>query len=71
MELLAPSSQPCVRAALELYGGILDELVRRDYQVLRGRVRCPAHPAAVSRVRLTAAVQPAESGGVNVGLPGS
>ena len=41
IELLAPSSRPCVRTALTLYGGILTEIERSGYQVLRGRVRVP------------------------------
>ncbi|HEX2372355.1 MAG TPA: squalene/phytoene synthase family protein, partial [Actinomycetota bacterium] len=41
IELLAPSSQPCVRVAFELYGGILDEVERAGYQVLGRRVRVP------------------------------
>src|SRR5262245_29042608 len=32
--LLPRSSQACVRAAFQLYGGILDEVVRRGYDVL-------------------------------------
>jgi 15-cis-phytoene synthase len=39
--LLAPSSQPCVRVALELYGGILEEVERAGYQVLGRRVQVP------------------------------
>ncbi|MEO3873434.1 phytoene/squalene synthase family protein [Nonomuraea sp. B12E4] len=39
--LLAASSRPCVRAAFELYGGILDEIERRGFEVLAGRVRVP------------------------------
>jgi 15-cis-phytoene synthase len=41
IELLAASSQPCIRAAFDLYGGILDEIERAGYQVLRERVRVP------------------------------
>jgi 15-cis-phytoene synthase len=41
IELLAPSSRPCIRAAFTLYGGILDEVERAGYQVLGGRVRVP------------------------------
>jgi 15-cis-phytoene synthase len=41
IELLAPSSQPCIRVAFDLYGGILDEIERAGYQVLAGRVRVP------------------------------
>jgi phytoene synthase len=43
IELLAPSSRPCVRVAFELYGGILDEVERAGYQVLGRRVRVPHH----------------------------
>jgi 15-cis-phytoene synthase len=43
IELLAPSSRPCVRVAFQLYGGILDEVERAGYQVLDRRVRVPRH----------------------------
>jgi phytoene synthase len=43
IELLAPSSRPCIRVAFELYGGILDEVERAGYQVLDRRVRVPRH----------------------------
>jgi phytoene synthase len=43
IQLLAPSSQPCIRAAFTLYGGILDEVERAGYQVLDRRVRVPRH----------------------------
>jgi 15-cis-phytoene synthase len=39
--LLAPSSRPCIRAALLLYRGILDRIEAADYEVLRARVRVP------------------------------
>ncbi|MEU5866527.1 phytoene/squalene synthase family protein [Nonomuraea sp. NPDC047529] len=39
--LLVASSRPCVRAAFELYGGILTEIERRGFDVLAGRVRVP------------------------------
>jgi phytoene synthase len=39
--LLAPSSQPCIRVAFSLYGGILEEIERAGYQVLDRRVRVP------------------------------
>jgi 15-cis-phytoene synthase len=73
VELLAPSSQPCIRAALELYGGILDELERRDYQVLRGRVRLSRRRrAAIFARHLTAAARAARrERQVDVSLPGS
>jgi phytoene synthase len=73
VELLAPSSRPCIRAALELYGGILDELERRDYQVLRGRVRLSRRrKAAIFARHLTAAAGAARrERQVVVRLPGS
>jgi 15-cis-phytoene synthase len=39
--LLARSSQACISAAYLLYGGILDEIAARDYDVLAGRARMP------------------------------
>jgi phytoene synthase len=41
IELLAPSSRPCIRVAFDLYGGILDEVERAGYQILHRRVRVP------------------------------
>jgi phytoene synthase len=41
--LLAPSSQPCIRVAFDLYGGILEEVERAGYQILDRRVRVPRH----------------------------
>ncbi|MDQ1653485.1 MAG: 15-cis-phytoene synthase [Cryptosporangiaceae bacterium] len=38
IELLHPASRDCVRTAFVLYGGILGEIERRDYQVLTQRV---------------------------------
>jgi 15-cis-phytoene synthase len=43
IELLVPSSRPCIRVAFDLYGGILDEVERAGYQVLAARVRVPRH----------------------------
>jgi len=43
IELLAPSSRPCIRVAFDLYGGILDEVERAGYQVLASRVAVPRH----------------------------
>ncbi|WP_182899060.1 phytoene/squalene synthase family protein [Microbispora sp. H10830] len=37
--LLAPSSRPCIRAAYELYGGILDEVEAAGHDVLVRRAR--------------------------------
>ena len=39
--LLRKESRACVRTALVLYEGILDEIVRRDYDVLTRRVAVP------------------------------
>jgi 15-cis-phytoene synthase len=54
--LLAPESRDCVRAATDLYGGILTEIERADYRVLDRRVRVskPRRLAVFAR-RLTAA----------------
>jgi phytoene synthase len=54
--LLAPESRACVRAATDLYGGILREIERADYRVLDGRVSVsrPRRLAVFAR-RLTAA----------------
>jgi 15-cis-phytoene synthase len=38
VRLLHPTSRPCIETALALYGGILDEVERADYQVLDRRV---------------------------------
>jgi 15-cis-phytoene synthase len=43
IELLVPSSRPCVRVAFELYAGILDQVERAGYQVLDRRVAVPRH----------------------------
>jgi phytoene synthase len=47
--MLAPSSQPCIRAAFRLYGGILGEVVRAGYDVFTRRATVPG------RERLAAA----------------
>jgi phytoene synthase len=54
--LLAPESRDCVRAATDLYSGILTEIERADYRVLDRRVRVsgPRRLAVFAR-RLTAA----------------
>ncbi|MEU8247780.1 phytoene/squalene synthase family protein [Nonomuraea sp. NPDC048916] len=51
IELLVPSSRPCVRAALELYGGILTEIERSGYEVLARRARVPRRRRAATFVR--------------------
>ena len=38
VRLLHPTSRPCVETALALYGGILDEVEKADYEVLGQRV---------------------------------
>ncbi|GAA4751246.1 phytoene/squalene synthase family protein [Modestobacter marinus] len=54
--MLARESRDCVRAATDLYGGILTEIERAEYRVLDGRVRVsrPRRLAVFAR-RLTAA----------------
>ena len=39
--LLDPSSQPCIRAAYLVYGGILDEVARSGYDVFSRRATVP------------------------------
>ncbi|WP_101783318.1 phytoene/squalene synthase family protein [Nonomuraea indica] len=41
VELLVASSRPCIRAARDLYGGILAEIERGGYTVLERRARVP------------------------------
>ena len=41
LHLLPDASGRCVRAARRLYGGILDQIEARDYDVFSGRVRVP------------------------------
>jgi 15-cis-phytoene synthase len=43
IELLAPSSRECIRTALVLYGGILDEIERADHQVFARRASVGPH----------------------------
>ncbi len=38
VDLVHPSSRDCLRTAMTLYGGILDEIERADYDVFHGRV---------------------------------
>ena len=42
VDLVEAVSRPCLRTAIDLYGGILDEVERLDYQVLTARARVPA-----------------------------
>ena len=53
--MLDPTSRDCVQTAITLYGGILAEVERADYQVLTGRVRVPTTERA--RVALPALVR--------------
>ncbi|GAA2909775.1 phytoene/squalene synthase family protein [Streptosporangium fragile] len=41
IDLLTPSSRPCIRAAYELYGGILDRIEAAGHDVLRRRAAVP------------------------------
>jgi 15-cis-phytoene synthase len=50
IRLLHPTTRDCIRTAFRLYGGILDEVERADYQVLARRV------SVGPRRRLTVAV---------------
>jgi phytoene synthase len=43
IDLLAPSSRPCIRVAFELYSAILNEIEHAGYQVLGRRVTVPRH----------------------------
>jgi 15-cis-phytoene synthase len=58
IELVDPVSRDCLRTAFELYGGILAEIEKRDYDVFSERVAVPltdrlevAGPALVRAVR--------------------
>ena len=49
VRLLHPTSRPCIETALALYGGILDEIEKADYEVLGRRVAVgPGRRAAVA-----------------------
>ncbi|MBE1531901.1 phytoene/squalene synthase family protein [Actinomadura algeriensis] len=51
IELLVPSSRPCIRAAVALYGGILDRIAAAGYDVLAGRARVPRRRRAAIYAR--------------------
>ena len=53
--MLAPSSQACMRTAYLLYGGILDEVARQDYDVLRRRATVPTPRRLAMALRSLAA----------------
>jgi phytoene synthase len=48
--MVRAESRPCLRTAIALYGGILDEIERADYQVLTGRVVVPERRRAAVAV---------------------
>jgi phytoene synthase len=49
--LLNPASQPCMRTAFELYGGILNQVVAADYDVFTRRVAVPNRQRATVAIR--------------------
>ncbi|MGC5013503.1 phytoene/squalene synthase family protein [Streptosporangium sp. DT93] len=51
IEMLTPSSRPCLRAAVALYGGILDRIEAARYDVLGGRAAVPKRRRAAIFVR--------------------
>ncbi len=48
--LVEPVSRPCLQTAIALYGGILDEVERADYQILTQRVSVPRRRRAAVAV---------------------
>jgi phytoene synthase len=71
IDMLAPASRDCVRAAFELYGGILDEIERNGHDVVNRRAVVPgrrrlriAAPRllAARRARARERVRPARRG---------
>lgn len=67
IDLLEPSSRPCIEAARVLYCGIVDEVERIDYQVFDRRATVPASRRL--RVAGSAWVDAARSRGVRPGRP--
>jgi phytoene synthase len=58
--MLAPASQPCIRIAHRLYGGILDAIEGADYDVYRVRARVPLpRKVAVAATELLRRPRPA------------
>jgi phytoene synthase len=41
--MVAPVGRPVLRAIVGIYRALLDEIIRRDYDVLSGRVALPAY----------------------------
>jgi phytoene synthase len=73
IDLLAPSSRPCIRVAFELYGGILDEVERAGFRVLDRRVAVPRHRrlGVAGRQLLAARVAARAERQVSVTTPGA
>jgi len=73
IDLLAPSSRPCIRVATQLYGAILDEVERARYQILQGRVRVPRHRrlSVAGRHLIAARAATRAERRVSVTIPGS
>jgi phytoene synthase len=66
VDMLAPASRGCIRAAYRIYGGILDEIEAHDYEVFAGRATVP------NRRRLALALQSVLARpGAPLPLPGS
>jgi phytoene synthase len=56
--LLDPTSRPCIRTAITLYGGILEEIERAGYDVFAGRVAVPLpHRLRVAGAQWAAALR--------------
>jgi phytoene synthase len=64
--LLAPSSQACMRTAYLVYGGILDAVAARDYDVLSGRATVPT----ARRLRVAAGTLLGHPGTADLPIPG-
>jgi 15-cis-phytoene synthase len=61
VQLLRPESRPCVRTALTLYEGILDEIAALDYAVLTRRAVVPKRRRLVVALPPLAAVWASET----------
>ena len=59
--LVHPAGRPMLRAIVSIYRALLDEIVRRDYEVLRARVAVPAWRKALIVIRAYARRDPRES----------
>lgn len=58
IDMLVPSSRPCVRAAYELYGGILERIEASGYDVLNRRVQVPRRRRLTTAMRQWVAARP-------------